>query len=54
LEDRGTVYGFLASEDNFVPHCKACNYSVYVSLRGRCGRITCSNIKCRIKLLSEF
>lgn len=54
LEDRGTIYGFLASEEKFVPHCKACNFSVYVSLRGTNGRITCSNSKCKLKLLSEF
>lgn len=54
LEDRGTIYGFLASEEKFIPHCKTCNYAVYLSLRGNSGRITCGNRKCRIQLLSEF
>lgn len=54
LEDRGTIYGFLASEEKYLPHCKACNFAVYLSLRGNSGRITCSNRKCRIQLLSEF
>jgi uncharacterized Zn finger protein (UPF0148 family) len=54
LEDRGTVYGFLASEEKLLPHCKACNFSVYLSLRGNAGRVICSNCKCRIQLLSEF
>lgn len=54
VEDRGTIYGFLATDEEFIPHCKLCNVTVYVSLRGRMGRIGCSNSLCKLKLLAEF
>jgi len=52
VEDRGTIYGFLATDEKFIPHCKACNATIYVSLRGRMGRIGCSNSLCKLKLLA--
>ena len=54
IEDSGTVYGFISSEDKHVPLCKSCGWTAYVSLRGMSGRISCGNFKCKMKLLGEF
>jgi hypothetical protein len=54
LQDHGTIYGFLASEDKMVPLCKICCCTVYLSMRGLQGRIVCGNPSCRIQLLGEF
>lgn len=51
IEDRGSIYGLIASEEKYVPLCKQCNYTIYISLRGTQGRIVCGNPKCKTKLL---
>ena len=33
IEDQGTIFGFIGSEEKYGPMCKICNYSVYISFR---------------------
>lgn len=38
----------------YIPLCKLCNWSVYITKSGAKGRVICCNPKCKRSVLEEF
>lgn len=59
---QGTLYYvFFSTGSNcrnedykYIPLCKLCNWSVYVTRNGSKGRVICCNPKCKRSVLEEF